>query len=425
MAVSLVCTFSSNLYGQSVSHNTHCPVQTDELASNDHVVTYEGRKIAFCCEACVDAFLENPKEYLATLEPKVQKKVQTSSRAEEKELLDDLFRLIVENWSAFIAILASLLAFGSWYASIRIRGSGSTIVRPILRFIGNPLLVVVAWQFVSSQQITQESERIQALYDVEKSTLFDMQMREQVHHATFHDYGEPPIPARPDVPKQLAGEYYRGNDERGPELFNGGHYRTSKFRISLVDGEGKELGYGDDVNSGSFFLRFQITRAPNTPDFFFRDKVMKRIYLTASSDPFNGKVSSPRDRTELKVLEEMQRWEALYSLGDVPRSGSHELNGLVYVTEERYHAKRVIGGRFHYGIKFNLEFQDGKLVDDSELWMNSLYRTRKVRLWEVPIREWFSHQPIPELPEKSNVNNELSGKSDYLKDFKELPDDIE
>ncbi len=50
---------------------------------------------------------------------------------------------------------------------------------------------------------------------------------------------------RPPHPPRMFGEYYRGNDERSPGLFNGGLYRTCTFRVALVDPTGKQIRWGD------------------------------------------------------------------------------------------------------------------------------------------------------------------------------------
>ena len=48
---------------------------------------------------------------------------------------------------------------------------------------------------------------------------------------TLNDH-KPFVPMRPG--NSLTPEYYRGNDERSPRLFNGGFYRTATFRLATV-----------------------------------------------------------------------------------------------------------------------------------------------------------------------------------------------
>jgi len=48
--------------------NTMCPVMPDEPASDEYVVDYNGRRIAFCCNMCRRDFAKEPQAYLAALE---------------------------------------------------------------------------------------------------------------------------------------------------------------------------------------------------------------------------------------------------------------------------------------------------------------------------------------------------------------------
>ena len=48
--------------------------------------------------------------------------------------------------------------------------------------------------------------------------------------------------------------------------------------------------------------------------------------------------------------------------------------------------------------------------------MNALFRPRKSPYSRVPPEEWFSHQPIPALPEAQGDDPEALGISDYEAD---------
>jgi hypothetical protein len=51
---------------------------------------------------------------------------------------------------------------------------------------------------------------------------------------------------------------------------------------------------------------------------------------------------------------------------------------------------------------------------ESDLWMGFFYRTRKSGVNKVPPREWFSHEPIPPIPDGAAVTDPtLLGTGDY------------
>jgi hypothetical protein len=235
--------------------------------------------------------------------------------------------------------------------------------------------------------------------------------QELVHFATFHDFGTPPQPAHPNVPARVEGTYYRGNDERSPELFNGGNYLTSTFELSLSSA-GVKLEHGAALSGEDVTLTVILQRAPHTPDFFFSEERMKRVFLSRQSDPFLGAAGPIPDRVDLATVQPSQRWRAEFPLGKVAVSGKQELKGIVYVFEEFWDEGALLGSRFHYAIEYDLRFDAGRLASDSDLWMGALYRTRKVMQWKLPLSEWFSEKPIPPLPSAGTSDPKLLGIDD-------------
>ena len=116
----------------------------------------------------------------------------------------------------------------------------------------------------------------------------------------------------------------------------------------------------------------------------------------------------------------MWHWVARYPV--VPAmAGDGEYQGIVYLCEDKFYQphrfaeKDAVGGaRFHYGMPYRLVLRAGKVAEESELSMGSLYRTRKFPLHEVPLDQWFSEQPIPELTEQNTDDPALLGIEDYL-----------
>jgi YHS domain-containing protein len=390
--------------------NTSCPVQPDEEALEEHVVEYAGKKIYFCCERCVAKFLRDPKAYLARVPqlagvavaqapPPVVATIRETARLPAQrrtfvERLEEEPILVGTAGAVLITFLVTVL--------LRRRFPGAA--RPGAR-IAAMALVLAGGAVVYAVDKTADRERAAGAERDLREQLRLAQIKDSIHFATFHDFGMPPIPAKPPLPAQVVATYYRGNDERNPKLFNNGNYRTSTFQLSLESG-GAPLTAGG-VASGHVSVRFEIQRAPFTPDFFFDDSQMNRIFLTRESDPYMGMHAPVPDRVPLTVAERLQRWVATYDLGQVPASGPAQLDGIVYVCEEHPGGGRPMeGARFHYGLQYALKFQDGKLVDGSDLWMGALYRTRKVLQWRLPLHEWFSYEPIPVLPAK-NVDDPM------------------
>jgi hypothetical protein len=167
-------------------------------------------------------------------------------------------------------------------------------------------------------------------------------------------------------------------------------------------------------------VRFEIGRALHTPDFFWTPDRISRYFLTQRCDPFMGSEGPITDRVNLSTEQKMERWSAWFPIGDLPLESAsnelgadHKLAGIIYVCEEFSTPERMYGARMHYAIQYDIHVQDGRIDEQSDLWMGALYRTRKVLQWRLPLNEWFSHEPIPELPKPSVNDPKLQGISDY------------
>ena len=242
---------------------------------------------------------------------------------------------------------------------------------------------------------------------------------ELIHWSTVHDFGMPPRPRHPPFAARVDGTYWRGNDERNPKLFNGGLYRTSVFHVKLRLPGGETLGHGGAAGGVAPELVYEIERAPHTPDFFWSDEIMGSIFVSRRSGYFVGSPEEPAtDAVRLEALEPRQRWEAAYRLEKVPATGAFRDRGVLYVFEEVYEkdaasgAETMIGGRYHYGIEYDLRYQDGVLQPESDLWMGFLYRTRKAGLNKIWPDEWFSHEPLPVIPAPQGLDDAALGIDD-------------
>lgn len=391
-----------------------CPVMTDEAVDPLIVEQYGDVKIGFCCELCWSKFTKDPEPYLANLPAEAKVAVRaaqagpadaetqseaepaTASESGESRPIDlsehlDLVALVV------LLLLALLLGLRKSAASRR--------AAVVLVLIGLAGVAGVSWWRAQTARVELDA----AERELERN-----RWKELIHNNTYYDFGTPPRPQRPPVKPRLQATFYRGNDERSDELFNGGDYLTSYLDLSLVDVDGQAIAHGDDVSGRDLWLRFQIRRGPNTPDFFWGDDIMGEIFLTANGDPFLGSDVPLTDRNDLVTLEPMARWEALYPLGRVSGQGEERLEEVVYVADAWEEKGQMIGATFHYGIEVALDLTDGVVSEESEVYLGALFRPRKSPYSRVPPEEWLSHEPIPELPAPQGDDPETLGIVDYL-----------
>ncbi len=226
-------------------------------------------------------------------------------------------------------------------------------------------------------------------------------------------YGFPPVPIRPNHPKQVAGTYYRGNCERNPALFNNGNYLTAIFRVELCDSQHKAVQIGDPAPDDGLFVRVEIERAPGTADALFSQELMASVFF---SDTFYSSASeTAKDQPlRLETLEPAKRWVVYFPIGK-PDAMS-KLTGLIYLYTGRIENETVRGDP-HYGIKYTLVFQDGKLTKESDLWMNSFGNavvTPPELPGKIPYREWFDDHPIPAITGENSKDPKLLGLEEYI-----------
>ncbi|MEZ6126966.1 MAG: hypothetical protein R3C49_27935 [Planctomycetaceae bacterium] len=385
----------------SAETNPMCPVLADREASDDYTIQHKGRTVRFCCSECIVEFNRHPHLYEAVL-PQFQ---NLSIRARIQQVMGDHGFLVT---GCLLGVtLVSLRLYNVRCARPNQQSAGwlQSLLRARVS-AAVPLSLLCCFLGYETYHLN--------------SQLSDLRLEDELHFATFHDFGFPPTPRRPPVPNRLTSSYYRGNDERSPKLFNNGNYRTGTFHVSLCDTDGKELQHGDHVN-GPLFVRFEIVRPPFTPDFLYDPEMMSTMFLTAKAEKFLGRSEPVPDAVELTAVEPMQRWVALFPVpeGHACCNGGRRL-GTVYVCERLladswlpFSSPYQKGARYHYGLHFDLTISDGVLQDSSDLYMGALYRTRKLPTWRVPMTEWFSHEPIPELPGENVTDPELLGLGEH------------
>ncbi len=216
-------------------------------------------------------------------------------------------------------------------------------------------------------------------------------------HQVHVMFGNPPMPVNINADRSLSRTYYRGNDERGEELFNNGNYRTCTFHVDAVNQKGQSLAVGESVPAG-VFLKLQIDRAANTADFMFNDALMEQIFLTAEADLDRCVFSS--DATHLEVFSPMQKWTATIKLFDAVDDGRYERT--IYIWQHQYESPLENLSKLHYAAHVVVDIKDGEVQPTSNLWFNAMRYTQPFFSLQVPPNQWLSTDEIPELPGEEN-----------------------
>lgn len=210
-------------------------------------------------------------------------------------------------------------------------------------------------------------------------------------------------------PPRLGGEYYRGNDERSPELFNGGFYRTATLSVHLVDDDGKACAWNDPYPAQPR-IQFTIDRATNATPRLFSDRIMSKAFLTTVDPSLPGTQPAP-DLRRLETLVPSQKWQVSYELPSC--SASDRIRGELFVCNElNMDATDKLTGQPHYRIDYNLTIQDGRIDPKSRIALVSLFQPANVmspQAQRLTPEEWFDFRPIPEIEGEPSSDPVLLG----------------
>lgn len=413
-----------------------CVIRPDEPASAEIFEDHNGQRFYFCCESCRQDFLNDPSRFDGLgVGHEIQpiERTYNPSNSFEHTFWGRVGRafLMVQGWGhhwsetlqlrdpinvALIAIAAIVgLAMLKRLRSRR-RNQTESIPHPMLARFGLPVAVIallsIAFYAAALRRdlysatteladTTTERDRLQKSSEQARH-------KDLVHYATFLNHGIPPRPLPSKLPRSLKKTYFRGNDERSDEMFNGGNYRTVTFHTWLEDAAGKPLDYGDVIFTEEgepieLSVHVQFVRSPDTSSGYFTEKYMKRMYLTKSSGEFLGRDEPVPDRVDWVMSVENRQWEGVIRINppseETLQSRDGIYTGIVYLCEDRYEGSKMIGGRFHYAIEYRLLTEDGKLSAESDLWMGATYRGRAFAELQIENEEWLSLTPLPEKPE--------------------------
>ncbi len=216
-------------------------------------------------------------------------------------------------------------------------------------------------------------------------------------------------PYRPKHPAWMGGTYYRGNDERNGNLFNGGFYATAKMFLSLRDRNSDALTWNDSIDPKTLAVCLEIQRAPFATPALFNDGSMTTCFLRLAID--QNLTQEPLQKANMQVVEPGERWRACYPLG-----GLAETSGSV----SRYKGGIDLcnaGGQPHYGIRYDIIVEEGRIASESEIWMGATFLTGNVVIPQegrIPLREWFDFVPIPEITKENSKDPALLGITEHV-----------
>jgi len=263
------------------------------------------------------------------------------------------------------------------------------------------LLFVVVWMGMKSRfERARLTEDVSKLRKRIEKTNRDRQLLEILKDRQFSRFEI----QRPKHPPRLGGDYFRGNDERDPRLFNGGFYRTAKMSLRLVGSQGQGLERGSQIDVKDVFVELEIERANLATTALFTESIMNSIFLSRQrSYEDSGIVDVPQS---LRNVVPGKVWLAKY-----PIKLSESGKGTIYLYSGVADVVPV-EAEPHYGIVYDLQVEDGRISDSSQLWMGSIHNSLKIEFPspdKIPLTEWFDFRPIPEIESSNSSDPELLG----------------
>ena len=157
----------------------------------------------------------------------------------------------------------------------------------------------------------------------------------------------------------MFGEYYRGNDERSPGLFNGGLYRTCTFRVALVDPTGKQIHWGDALPEKAT-IRLEIEQSPFASATLFTSDIMGHVGL--SSIPPDDMPANADDTAYIQLrpaddyADGHGKWVVEHPAEFPADRTKHD--GMLYLYKDLRASDGKLNGDCHYAVGYKLVLDD-------------------------------------------------------------------
>jgi hypothetical protein len=222
---------------------------------------------------------------------------------------------------------------------------------------------------------------------------------------------------RPKHPPRMSGEYYRGNDERSPGLFNGGLYRTCTFRVALIDPSGKPIEWGDSLPERAS-LRLEIEQSPFASVSLFTSDIMGHVGLSPIRPDDIPADADDTSYTQLKPADDYADGHGKWLIErpiDLPADRARH-DGMLYLYKDLRVADGKLNGECHYSVGYKLVVADGKLTRESEVWMESVFNGVSIDWIQdgmIAPNEWFDSRPIPEIVGGNTSDPNLIGIQEH------------
>lgn len=260
---------------------------------------------------------------------------------------------------------------------------------------------------------------VQATLHRERVTLLETTLAEVRREVTAaHDQFHPPRElVRPQHPRALRRTYYRGNDERSPQLFNGGFYRTATMELRLIDATGNQVEAGMPCSEGPLTLVLDILRARQAAPVLFSDELARRTFLSPrNADEPTSAGAEPA--VPCDIITSGEHWRLQCVLGNVQTDGKQTIAGRRYVLHGADMTEHTSSSVAHFGIHFDLHLQDGVVQPTSDLWMAPLlYAAQTIATPSHMLHssEWFDVRPIPEIDGDNSSDPQWLGTPEHSK----------
>ena len=266
----------------------------------------------------------------------------------------------------------------------------------------NLVLLVALWGAWIQWQRLEEQKRALHLKVVQLTPTNEFSIR----------YG-PKI--RPLHPPRMRGEYYRGNDERDPALFNRGFYRTATFRVELRGADGRPLEWSSSWPTAAA-VHLEMIQAPFATRALFDPKLIELGGLW-DADPWIPDLQGDSRVVHLRPMPGRDdAWEADFPISLDPTAKT--ARGTVFYYRSLPEVGKPSRGEVHYAIEYDLRNDGGKIGAQSQVWMESLYNVSKIDFpaeGKITPAEWFSAVPIPEIVGGNSSDPELLGIPEHQK----------
>lgn len=305
-----------------------------------------------------------------------------------------------------VLILSALGALAVWHFR-----SGNRDYR--VHLIAILILSQITWFTWHRLSVQDINRRYQGKLEGTRSLTLEL-LKDQSNANRFRKGNEPPVPFRPMHPKRLSGIYYRGNDERSSQLFNGGFYQTATLHLSLIDQKGKKITYGDHVAGKELFVELIVKKSPGSSPRLFSDRIRTNAFLSTDWMELDTTKARTTNHWFFSSSRVNTDWIAKVPLPVI--NDDQPAEGLIYSYLAKSAHPQIVNPGLHYGIRYEIRTENGKITQASELWLNSLTVFETVYYppeGKIPVNEWIDFRPMPLIQGEASDDNILLGADDY------------